>query len=88
MLGLEIIVRGTLKTTWRKNERENSNRRTSAGKGKMKHTWFNNIRHYLFGHQVLWGRWVKYESFDGCSVHATCIYCGYKGMIDSQGNLF
>ncbi len=26
--------------------------------------------------------------FDGCSFHATCKWCGYKGMIDSQGNLF
>lgn len=25
---------------------------------------------------------------DGCSVHAKCKWCGYKGMIDSQGNLF
>jgi hypothetical protein len=26
--------------------------------------------------------------FDGCSVHAKCRWCGYEGMIDSQGNLF
>lgn len=26
--------------------------------------------------------------FDGCSVHAKCKWCGYEGMIDSQGNLF
>ena len=26
--------------------------------------------------------------FDGCSEHAKCRWCGYKGMIDSQGNLF
>lgn len=26
--------------------------------------------------------------FDGCSVHAKCTWCGYEGMIDSQGNLF
>jgi hypothetical protein len=26
--------------------------------------------------------------FDGCSVHAKCNWCGYEGMIDSQGNLF
>jgi len=26
--------------------------------------------------------------FDGCSVHARCRWCGYEGMIDSQGNLF
>ncbi len=27
-------------------------------------------------------------SFDGASVHARCRWCGYEGMIDSQGNLF
>lgn len=26
--------------------------------------------------------------FDGCSEHAQCRWCGYRGMIDSQGNLF
>jgi hypothetical protein len=26
--------------------------------------------------------------FDGCSVHAKCNWCEYKGLIDSQGNLF
>ena len=25
---------------------------------------------------------------DGASSHAKCKWCGYKGMIDSQGNLF
>lgn len=25
---------------------------------------------------------------DGCSEHAKCKWCGYEGMIDSQGNLF
>ena len=25
---------------------------------------------------------------DGCSQHARCQWCGYEGMIDSQGNLF
>ena len=25
---------------------------------------------------------------DGCSQHARCKWCGYEGMIDSQGNLF
>jgi hypothetical protein len=27
-------------------------------------------------------------SNDGCSDHARCNWCGYEGMIDSQGNLF
>ena len=26
--------------------------------------------------------------FDGASKHARCKWCGYEGMIDSQGNLF
>ena len=26
--------------------------------------------------------------FDGCSEHGKCKWCGYEGMIDSQGNLF
>ena len=26
--------------------------------------------------------------FDGCSIHARCRWCRYKGMIDGQGNLF
>lgn len=47
-----------------------------------------NLRHFLFGHQVLWGHWVEYVDWDGCSFHARCRYCDYKGMIDSQGNLF
>lgn len=29
-----------------------------------------------------------YNSFDGASFHCTCKWCGYKGMLDSQGNLF
>jgi len=30
----------------------------------------------------------EYISFDGASEHARCRWCGYEGMIDSQGNLF
>ena len=29
-----------------------------------------------------------YDEFDGASEHCTCKWCGYKGMLDSQGNLF
>lgn len=29
-----------------------------------------------------------YNEFDGASEHCTCKWCGYKGMVDSQGNLF
>jgi len=33
---------------------------------------------------------VRFEvlGFDGCSEEASCKWCGYKGLIDSQGNLF
>lgn len=30
----------------------------------------------------------QFDSFDGLSEHCTCKWCGYKGMVDSQGNLF
>lgn len=29
-----------------------------------------------------------FERFDGASAHCKCRWCGYKGMVDSQGNLF
>ena len=41
-----------------------------------------------------WADWHSYpvgfepEFFDGASAHAKCKWCGYRGMIDSQGNLF
>jgi len=38
-----------------------------------------------------WHSWIGgYELLyhDGCSTHARCKWCGYEGMIDSQGNLF
>lgn len=38
-------------------------------------------------HSVLF-KGYKTLGFDGCSVHAKCLWCGYEGMIDSQGNLF
>jgi len=40
---------------------------------------------------ICWFGWhgpTIYEFFDRCSVHARCKWCGYRGMIDSQGNLF
>lgn len=30
----------------------------------------------------------QWDYFDGASSHCTCKWCGYKGMVDSQGNLF
>lgn len=39
-----------------------------------------------------WAHWhsfsYEYTDHDGCSQHAKCKWCGYEGMIDSQGNLF
>lgn len=41
--------------------------------------------------------WMGWHSFfrgyqpvryDGVNMHARCPWCGYEGMIDSQGNLF
>jgi len=29
-----------------------------------------------------------FQSWDGCNIHAKCKWCGYEGMVDSQGNLF
>jgi len=50
------------------------------------HKWYRYIACYKLG-------WHSYPTFDltehdGCSQHAKCKWCGYKGMIDSQGNLF
>jgi len=30
----------------------------------------------------------QFNNFDGVSEHCTCKWCGYKGLVDSQGNLF
>ena len=30
----------------------------------------------------------QFDYSDGASAHCTCKWCGYHGMIDSQGNLF
>lgn len=35
-----------------------------------------------------WHSYTHFDFFDGCSSHATCKKCGYKGLVDSQGNLF
>ena len=36
-----------------------------------------------------WHSWT-YEDVghDGCSRHSRCKWCGYEGLVDSQGNLF
>ena len=30
----------------------------------------------------------QFDYSDGASSHCTCKWCGYSGMVDSQGNLF
>ena len=30
----------------------------------------------------------QFDYSDGASTHCTCKWCGYHGMVDSQGNLF
>ena len=37
---------------------------------------YKDIKNYIHTHH------------DGCSQHAECKWCGYEGMINSQGNLF
>lgn len=44
-------------------------------------TWFF---HDLLG----WHKPNERESFDGCSVHSHCRFCGREIMEDSQGNWF
>ena len=42
-----------------------------------------------FYHDILeWHRPDNTESFDGCSRHSVCKYCGKNIMQDSQGNWF
>lgn len=47
----------------------------------------NYLRRFL-----CWIGWHNIDytnaTFDGASIHARCAWCGYAGMIDSQGNLF
>lgn len=47
--------------------------------------WYKRFQCWKGGHS-----WPDFAStgFDGCSVHAKCLWCGYEGMIDGQGNLF
>jgi hypothetical protein len=52
----------------------------------LKLGWFKRLYHDLLG----WHEPDKSagETFDGCSVHAKCKYCGEDIMQDSQGNWF
>ncbi len=47
---------------------------------------YKRFRCWLGWHSP-WREWVFVRD-DGCSVHARCPWCGYEGMIDSQGDLF
>jgi len=49
---------------------------------------FKRFLCWIGGHSIFVGFDSSPEGFDGCSVHAKCKWCGYEGMIDSQGNLF
>lgn len=45
----------------------------------------------LYKKFACWIGWHKvscFAGFDGCSAKAKCDWCGFEGMIDSQGNLF
>lgn len=47
------------------------------------------MRHFKrFCCWIGWHGKRDYTGFDGASAHARCKWCGYEGMIDSQGNLF
>ena len=48
--------------------------------------WFKFFYHDV----LLWHRPAKGEkqSYDGCSIHSICKYCGREVMQDSQGNWF
>lgn len=41
-----------------------------------------------FACKIGWHSIGDIVGFDGANIHAKCKWCGYKGMIDSQGNLF
>ena len=42
--------------------------------------FFCRAKWHSFGYELV--------GFDGCSAHVRCLWCGYEGMLDSQGNLF
>jgi hypothetical protein len=47
---------------------------------------FKRFACWIGWHSIFVG--FDHTGFDGCSAHARCKWCGYEGMIDSQGNLF
>ena len=39
--------------------------------------------------RIKWHSWSYNNTHhDGCSQHASCKWCSFEGMVDSQGNLF
>ena len=38
--------------------------------------------------RIGWHGPKEYIGFDGASFHASCKWCGFEGLVDSQGNLF
>lgn len=40
--------------------------------------------------RIAWHSYPHFEiiGWDGCSQQARCRWCGYEGLVDSQGNLF
>jgi len=51
-----------------------------ATSGKVCKWFFHNV--------MKWHLPNNEESFDGCSIHSTCKFCGKEIMQDSQGNWF
>lgn len=43
---------------------------------------------WFYHDKLEWHEPADEQSFDGCSYHAVCKYCGKKIMQDSQGNWF
>ncbi len=38
--------------------------------------------------KIGWHGPKEYGGFDGASLYARCKWCGFQGLVDSQGNLF
>ena len=38
--------------------------------------------------RIGWHSYDDFSDFDGCNARARCRWCGFEGLIDSQGNLF
>ena len=59
--------------------------------GVFSHILFRKFKWYRkHACKIGWHSYPNFNhiGFDGASEHASCKWCGYSGMIDSQGNLF